>query len=108
MSLADNSERFSPMTEKVSKEQINAAFEAVKTKLEKAMEKYGNKPFSSVYSAMGVVLEEWNEVQQAIHEYKEIHPDVLSEFEDLCVVSLWAIVSFQSKLGEEQLHIGDK
>ena len=96
------------MPEEVNKEQINAAFDTVKAKLEKAMEKYGNKPFSSVYSAMGVILEEWNEVQQAILEYKEVHPDVLSEFEDLCVVSLWAIASFQSKLGEPQPHIGDK
>jgi len=95
------------MSEKVNKEQINKAFDAVKTKLEKAMGKYGNKPFSSVYSAMGVLLEEWNEVQQAIHEHKEIHPEVLSEFEDLCVVALWSVASFQSKLGEKQHRIGD-
>jgi NTP pyrophosphatase (non-canonical NTP hydrolase) len=79
----------------VSKNTATKAFEICREKLQRRLEKYGNRAYYSPHETFGILYEEVNEVLDAVQENN--NDWIIEELLDVAVAALWGVASIQER-----------
>jgi NTP pyrophosphatase (non-canonical NTP hydrolase) len=75
--------------------ELNAAFAYVKEKMDRRIQKYGWGSYASAHEALGKLMEEFNELQQAIQKKDSV--EIWMEFADVAIPCIFAIAGLHNK-----------
>jgi NTP pyrophosphatase (non-canonical NTP hydrolase) len=67
----------------------------VERNLDQLIENKGNHTFASTHEILGVIVEEYHELIEAVQSNERT--EVISELHDLAVAAIWGIVSAESE-----------